>query len=132
VSQRVRRVNEQVREVLAEAVPGLKDPRIGFLTLTDVRTSPDLRHAEVFYTVLPDDEESLAATADGLASAQPVLRRELAARLRMRYVPDLSFTHDPVPERGRRIDRILAESRDSDVERVASATHSWTDAATED
>ncbi len=113
-SQRVRRVSEQVREVLAEALPDLKDPRIGFITLTDVRTSPDLRHAQVFYTVLPDDEESLAQTAEGLTSAQPVLRRELATRLRMRYVPDLSFTHDPVPERGRRIDRLIAESRTED------------------
>lgn len=111
MSQRVRRVNESVREILAEALPALKDPRIGFLTLTDVRTSPDLRHAEVFYTVLPDDDEALAATAEGLASAQPMLRRELAGRLRMRYVPDLSFTHDPVPERGRRIDRLIAEAR---------------------
>jgi ribosome-binding factor A len=110
-SQRIRRVNEQVREVLAELLPGLKDPRIGFVTLTDVRTAPDLRQAEVFYTVLPDDAESLARTAEGLASAQPLLRRELGARLRMRYVPGLEFTHDPVPARGRRIDDLLREAR---------------------
>lgn len=110
-SQRIRRVNEQVREVLAELVPGLKDPRIGFLTLTDVRTSPDLRHAEVFYTVLPDDPESLAHTAEGLTSAQPLLRRELGARLRMRYVPDLEFTHDPVPGQGRRIEALLRDAQ---------------------
>jgi ribosome-binding factor A len=111
MSQRVRRVSEQVREVLAEELPGLKDPRIGFVTITDVRTTPDLRHAEVFYTSLPDDPEALAATAEGLASAQPLLRRELAARLQLRYVPDLHFTRDPVPEQGRRIDDLLAQAR---------------------
>jgi ribosome-binding factor A len=111
MSQRVRRVNESVREVLAEAVLGLKDPRLGFLTVTEVRSTPDLRHAEVFYTALPDDAESLASTAQGLASAQPLLRRELGARLRMKYVPELTFTHDPVPARGRRIEGLLREER---------------------
>jgi ribosome-binding factor A len=110
MSQRVRRVNESVREVLAEALLDLKDPRLGFLTVTEVRTTPDLRHAEVFYTVLPDDEASLASTAEGLASAQPLLRRELGTRLRMKYVPELVFTHDPVPAQGRRIDRLLREA----------------------
>ena len=114
--QRVRRVSESIREVLAEVILDLKDPRIGFVTLTDVRTSPDLRQAEIFYTVLPDDEDSLASTAAGLASAQPLLRRELAGRLRLRYVPALSFTHDPVPGRGRQIDRLLREARSPDVE----------------
>lgn len=110
-SQRIRKVNEQVREILAELLPGMKDPRIGFVTLTDVRTSPDLRHAEVFYTTLPDDEEALASTAEGLASAQPMLRRELGGRLRMRFVPALQFTHDPVPGRGRRIENLIREAR---------------------
>lgn len=121
MSQRMRRVNESVKEVLAEVVLELKDPRIGFLTLTEVRTSPDLRHAEVFYTTLPDDEDALAATSEGLSSAQPLLRRELAARLPLRFVPDLRFTHDPVPEQGRRIDGLLREetgrSRPSGAER---------------
>lgn len=109
MNQRIRRVNESVKEVLAEAVLNLKDPRIGFLTVTDVRTSNDLKHAEVFYTVLPDDEASLEATAEGLRSAQPLLRRELGARLRMRHVPDLRFSHDPVPAQGRHIERLLKE-----------------------
>lgn len=107
----MRRVSEQVREVLAEQLLGLKDPRIGFVTVTDVRTTPDLRQAEVFYTVLPDDAESLAGTAEGLASALPLLRRELAARLRMRFVPELTLTHDPLPEQGRRIEDLLAQAR---------------------
>jgi ribosome-binding factor A len=109
MSQRLRRVNEQVREVLAEAVLDLKDPRLGFLTLTEVRTSPDLRSSEVYYTALPDDEESLAGTAAGLASATSALRRILGARLRLRYVPDLEFIRDPVPGMGRRIEELLRE-----------------------
>lgn len=110
MSQRIRRVNESVREVLAEAVMDLKDPRLGMLTITDVRTSPDLRHSEVFYTALPDDPEALAATAEGLASAASLLRRELGQRLRMKYVPDLAFRHDTLQEHGRTIERLIAES----------------------
>ena len=111
MNQRLRRVNEAVREIVAEEVGGLKDPRIGFVTVTDVRTSSDLRRAEVFYTALPDDEVALAATAAGLASATPVLRRELGARLRTRNVPDLQFTHDAVPERGRHIEQLLRDTK---------------------
>ena len=111
MNQRLRRVNEAVREIVAEQVGGLKDPRIGFVTVTDVRTSTDLRRAEVFYTALPDDAASLAATAEGLSSARPLLRRELGARLRMRNVPDLHFTHDTVPEYGRHIEQLLRDAR---------------------
>ncbi len=111
MSQRTRRVSESIREVLAELVLDLKDPRLGFVTVTEVRTSPDLRHAEVFYTALPDDAEALAATAEGLRSAQPLLRRELGARLRLRFVPDLHFTHDPIPAQGRRIDQLITDAK---------------------
>lgn len=132
MSQRVRRVNESVKEVLSEILLGLKDPRLGFLTLTEVRTSADLRHAEVFYTSLPDDAEALASTAEGLASAQGLLRRELGARLRMRNVPDLRFTHDPVPAQGRRIEALISDAKDA-AERRADpdpSTGSWPDAST--
>lgn len=110
MSQRVRRVNEQVREVLAELVLDLKDPRLGLLTITEVRTTPDLRRSEVFYTALPDDEEALAGTAEGLRSAAPRLRRELGVRLRLRYVPELQFTLDPLPAQTRRLDRLIQGS----------------------
>ena len=110
--QRIRRVNEAVREVLAELLGDLKDPRIGFVTLTDVRTSSDLKHAQVFYTVLPDDAETREATTEGLESARPLLRRELGARVRLRHVPDLEFVEDPVPEQGRRIETLLREQRE--------------------
>lgn len=113
MSVRMRRVNESVKEVLAELIDTLKDPRIGFTTLTEVRTSADLRHAEVFFTVLPDDATSVARTAEGLASAAPLLRRELGARVRLRRVPDLHFTHDPVPAQGRRIEEALEAERRS-------------------
>lgn len=117
MTQRLRRVNESVKEVLAEQLVDLKDPRLGFVTVTDVRTSSDLRSAEVFYTVLPDDESSRASTAAGLRSATPLLRRELGARLRMKHVPDLHFRHDPVPEQGRRIEQLLAETGEGQEER---------------
>ncbi len=107
MGQRLARVNEAVKEVLAEALVDLKDPRLGFVTLTEVKTSPDLRHAEVFFTVLPDDVESQATTREGLRSAAPLLRRELGTQLRLKHTPDLHFTHDPLPAQGRRIETLL-------------------------
>jgi ribosome-binding factor A len=117
MSQRIRRVNEEIREILAGQLVNAKDPRIGFVTLTDVRTATDLKHAEVFYTVLPDDEETRAATAAGLASATPMLRRELGSRLRVRFVPDLEFIRDTVPEHGRHIESLLEQGRSQDGDR---------------
>jgi ribosome-binding factor A len=114
MSQRIRRVNEEIREILAGQLVNVKDPRIGFVTLTDVRTSTDLKRAEVFYTVLPDDESTRASTAAGLASATPMLRRELGARLRVRFVPDLEFIRDTVPEHGRHIESLLEQGRSRD------------------
>ncbi|MBA3373277.1 MAG: 30S ribosome-binding factor RbfA [Actinomycetota bacterium] len=106
-SPRMRRINEAVKEVLATRLVDLKDPRLGFLTVTEVRTTPDLANADVYYTVLPDDDESRSATAEGLRSASSLLRRELGVHLRTRRVPDLHFTHDPVPAQGRRIETLL-------------------------
>jgi ribosome-binding factor A len=111
MSTRLERVNAQILQILAELVPTLKDPRIGFVTITAVRTSADLEHAEVFYTVLPDDPHARGATAAGLHSAAGILRREVGRRLRVRRVPDLHFVHDSVPERGRRIESLLRNTR---------------------
>lgn len=119
-SQRIRSVSESVREILAEQLLRLKDPRIGFVTITDVRLSGDLREAEVFYTVLPDDEPARERTAEGLASARSLLRRELGARLRIRHVPEIRFVEDPVPAQGRRIEEILQDrppAREQDEDR---------------
>ena len=110
MSQRMRRVNEAIKEIVAESVGGLKDPRIGFVTVTDVRVTQDLREAEVFFTVLPDTEEARVETGAGLQSAAPLLRHELNAQLRLRRVPDLHFIHDPLPEQGRRIDTLLRDA----------------------
>jgi ribosome-binding factor A len=111
MSTRLERVNAQIRELLAEFIPMLKDPRLGFVTITAVRTSTDLGHAEVFYTVLPDDPDTRAATAAGLHSAAGILRRQLGEQLRVRRIPDLHFSHDSVPERGRRIEELLRDAR---------------------
>jgi ribosome-binding factor A len=124
-------VPERIKEILAEVVTTLKDPRVGFVTITDVRTTPDHGKATVFWTVLgspedvpganhdddavvDDDAAEQAArerTAEGLASATPLLRRELGKRLRLRQVPVLEFVHDPVPAHGRRIEALLDEAR---------------------
>lgn len=119
-SPRANRVPERIKEILAEVATTLKDPRIGFLTITDVRTSSDFSHATVYYTVLPtsatrpgsaDAPDDAARTAEGLASATPLLRRELGRRLRLRQVPTLDFVADPIPEQGRRIDALIDEAR---------------------
>src|SRR5688500_12964415 len=113
MSQRLRRVNEAVKEIVAGMLPGLKDPRIGFVTVTDVRTTTDFREAEVFFTVLPDTDEARIQSQEGLQSAAPMLRRELNAQLRMRRVPGLHFVHDPLPDQGRRIETLLRDARGS-------------------
>jgi ribosome-binding factor A len=106
---RMRRVNEAVREVLsARLAVGLKDPRIGFVTVTAVETSPDLRHARVFVSVLGGDaerEESLL----GLASAHGILQRAVADELRMKRTPTLEFVYDESIDRGMRITELLEE-----------------------
>ena len=106
-ADRMRRVNEAVREVLsARIAEGLKDPRIGFVTVTSVETSPDLRSARVFVSVLGDDAEREASLA-GLASAHGVLQQSIAGELRMKRTPTLEFVYDPSVDRGMRITEIL-------------------------
>jgi ribosome-binding factor A len=103
----MRRVNEAVREVLsARIAEGLKDPRIGFVTVTHVETSPDLRRARVYVSVLGDAgvrEETLA----GLGSAHGVLQHSLATELRMKRTPTLEFVFDESIDRGMRISQLL-------------------------
>jgi ribosome-binding factor A len=104
----MRRVNEAVREVVSEAVGELKDPRIGFVTVTGVETSPDLRHAKVFVSVLGSDAKR-AKTLDGLAAAHGVLQARLARELRMKRTPQLAFEYDPTVERGVRMTQLIDE-----------------------
>lgn len=116
-SQRTRKVGEQIREVVAAQLVDMKDPRIGFVTVTDVRVTPDLRHAEVFWTVLPDTDEQVASTTEGIASAQRLLRREVGATLRLRHVPTLELTYDQVQEHARHIEQLVREATDDGQER---------------
>lgn len=108
-------MNELVREVVAEAVTDLKDPRIGFLTITGAETSPDLRHAVVYYSVLGSDEEK-SATADALGSAKSRIQGVLGRETRMRYTPVLDFKVDPSIDEGLRISRILADLEETESE----------------
>jgi ribosome-binding factor A len=108
VTERMRRVNEAVREVLSEAVGELKDPRIGFVTVTGVQTSADLRHARVYVSVFGSEskrEKSLA----GLAAAHGVLQARIARELRMKRTPQLTFEYDPTVERGVRMTQLIDE-----------------------
>jgi ribosome-binding factor A len=108
MSERMRRVNEAVREVVSEAVGELKDPRIGFVTVTGVETSPDLRHARVFVSVL-GSEGRRRKTLVGLAAAHGVLQSRVARELRMKRTPQLAFEYDPTVERGVRMTQLIDE-----------------------
>ncbi len=90
---RPERVAEEFREVLAEEIPRLKDPRVGFVTVTRVEVSPDLRRATVYYTVLGQDRDHRATRA-GLRSARSHLRTVLGHQVRMKFTPDLEFEED--------------------------------------
>jgi ribosome-binding factor A len=106
---RMRRVNEAVREVLsARLAEGLNDPRIGFVTVTSVETSPDLRHARVYVSVLGTESER-ADTLAGLDSAHGVLQQSIAGALRMKRTPTLQFVFDESIDRGMRISRLLED-----------------------
>jgi ribosome-binding factor A len=108
MSERMRRVNEAVRETLAEAVGELKDPRIGFVTVTGVQTSPDLRHAVVYVSVLGSERKRTKSLA-GLDAAHGVLQARLAQELRMKRTPQLTFQYDPSVEQGVRMSKLIDE-----------------------
>src|SRR5690348_17871535 len=96
---RMRRVDEAVRAVLSDAISkDLKDPRVGFVTVTAVKTSPDLRHARVYVSVL-GDEHARAASMEGLRSAQGFLQSQLASELTLKRTPTLTFEYDETVDR---------------------------------
>ncbi len=104
---RMRRVDEAVRQVLSDAVvQDLQDPRIGFVTMTSVKTTQDLRHARVYVSVL-GDEAQRAATLAALSSAHGALQRRLARELRMKRTPTLEFVYDDTTDRAMRVDELL-------------------------
>jgi len=104
----MRRINEVLREVIGAAIGELSDPRIGFVTVTSVETSPDLRAAKVHVSVLGSEEER-EATLTGLRSSHGVLQSAIAAETRMKRTPTLSFRYDETVEQGMRISRLLDE-----------------------
>ena len=104
----MRRVNEALKEVLSEGIGDLKDPRIGFVTVTGVETSPDLRHARVFVSVL-GSERKREQSLSGLAAAHGVLQARVARELRMKRTPQLTFEYDPSVERGVRMTQLIDE-----------------------
>jgi ribosome-binding factor A len=107
--QRMRRVNEAIREVLSEAIAqGLKDPRIGFVTVVGVDTSPDLRSAKVYVSVLGDETER-EQTLEGLGHCHGYLQSLLGGQLGMKRTPQLTFIFDETIERGMRIEKLLKE-----------------------
>jgi ribosome-binding factor A len=107
-NKRAIRVAESLREGIAELlVEGVRDPRVGFTTVTEVRLSPDLRQAKVFVSVYGNPEERQRTLA-ALAAAQGFLRRELGPRLRLRYTPELTFLADETLDRAERVSELLA------------------------
>ena len=106
-SDRMRRVDEAVREVLSDAITSeIKDPRVGFVTVTDVDTSPDLRHARVYVSILGEDKVRERGLA-GLRSAHGYLQRRLSGELRLKHTPELHFVLDHTAERAFRLEELL-------------------------
>ena len=120
---RARRLADRIKVVVAEAIEfGVKDPRLGFVTITDARVTPDLREAKVVYTVYGDETER-ADTAAALESATGVLRAEIGKQCRLRFTPTLQFVADALPEQSHHIEELLAKARADDAARAAAAVN---------
>ncbi|MXG87990.1 30S ribosome-binding factor RbfA [Nocardioides flavescens] len=131
-SPRVRKIADRIQIIVAEMLERrIKDPRLGFVTVTDVRVSGDTQQATIFYTVLAgasgqvSDEEAMAATAAALESAKGLLRSEVGKQLGMRHVPTLEFVPDALPESARHLDEVLAKARALDEEVAARRGSSY-------
>jgi ribosome-binding factor A len=111
---RARKLSDRIRVIVAEMLESrIKDPRLGFVTVTDARLTADLHDATVFYTVLGSDEE-LASTAAALESAKGVIRSEVGRRTGLKFTPTLAFVADGVPENARHIEELLEVARHAD------------------
>ena len=109
---RVRKIADRIQVIVAEMLERrIKDPRLGFVTVTDVRVTGDTQQATMFYTVL-GEETDLASTAAALESAKGLLRSEVAKQLGMRHAPTLTFIPDALPESARHLDEVLAKARE--------------------
>jgi len=108
-SKRTQRVGEEIqKEISSLLLNGLKDPRIGFVTITSVSVTSDLSIAKVYFTVM-GDEKARKDSEKGLRSSTPFIRRELGKRLRLRHVPEINFLFDTSLEYGNRIESLLKE-----------------------
>jgi ribosome-binding factor A len=116
VSQRIEKVQKVAREVLGEAIQSLKDPRIGFATVTAVRVTQDLRYARVLVSVMGSEEEQ-ETTMAGLRSASSHLRLELGKEMRIKYVPELDFVLDTGPATAERVEELIKKIHDEAHER---------------
>ena len=122
---RVRKIADRIQVVVAEMLERrIKDPRLGFVTVTDVRVSGDTQQASIFYTVYGEDDD-LASTAAALESAKGLLRSEVAKQLGMRHAPTLSFIPDALPENARHLDDVLAKARAQDEAAAAARGESY-------
>jgi ribosome-binding factor A len=129
---RVRRIADRIQVIVAEMLERrIKDPRLGFVTITDVRVTGDSQQATVFYTVLAgaageqSDEAALAATAAALESAKGLIRSEVAKQLGMRITPTLTFVADALPESARHLDEVLERARKLDEEAAARRVEAY-------
>ncbi|NLO07487.1 MAG: 30S ribosome-binding factor RbfA [candidate division WS1 bacterium] len=124
-TQRMESVGRELQQEIAEIIrTEIDDPRIGFLTITGVDLSPDLRHARVYYSVLGDEQQKLDS-GRGIRRAARFIRGRLAERLNLRYTPTLRFLIDETPERAQRIEQLLrqeAEELELDEEREEDVT----------
>ena len=119
---RVRKVADRIKEVIAQRLDkGLRDPRLGFVTITDVQVTGDLQHASIFYTVLGTEQER-ADSAAALKAATGMLRTEVGRNLNTRLTPSIEFILDGIPENAASIEALLREARERDAETVSLAS----------
>ena len=119
---RARKMADRIKEIVAKRLDkGLRDPRLGFVTITDVRVTGDLQHASIFYTVYGSDEER-RDSALALQAATGMLRSEVGRNITARLTPSLEFIHDAIPENAEHIAALLREAHDRDAEAAALAS----------
>ena len=120
---RQRKLADRIKVIVAETLESrIKDPRLGFVTITDVRVTPDLREASVFYTVYGDDE-AREGTAAALASAKGVLRSEVGKQTGIKFTPTLAFFLDAVPDTARHVEDLLRQAAEADAAVHEQAAH---------
>ncbi len=119
---RARKMADRIKEIVARRLDkGIRDPRLGFVTITDVKVTGDLQHASVFYTVYGTDEER-ADSAAALKAATGMLRTEVGRNITARLTPSLEFILDAIPENAQHIEELLREARERDAETSKSAS----------